>query len=361
MTDNNESEKSPVSSGIILFFGGIFKYLQISIVFIATSLWTLCFFWAPWVKKYSIIYCKYAAEDLKENWLGFIKTSGVLISALLICLIIYLPAISPVIAVFNMSDKADISTVDKVYEGKGISTIHAIMDPLKRIDDGVLMTNFFGVRFWADNKYHTQIGEFQMYRHILIVMRDRLGRNRSSSPANKYLVEAVNQLSVDSTAIYPVNFDFQLRKTIYSLKSYENNLIDDRKTKTKKPTAVFIVNSDNLAEAVKYMRIQLSSISDVNLPISFLNADDDYDITRGNLVATYNFLLNLGPDFKEKMIEKGAYEDAYLPLLRDLKSAIDNRPFFVSEFIFKDLSALRGKTSIIATKMLEFANKLSDG
>ena len=75
------------------------------------------------------------------------------------------------------------------------------------------MTNFLGVKFWNDNVYYQQQGQFVMYRQELFVLRDYIARNRSSDGQNENLVEAHNYISVDSSSFYPVNYDLQIKQT----------------------------------------------------------------------------------------------------------------------------------------------------
>jgi hypothetical protein len=314
------------------------------------------------IEKYVRMYLNWLTFTIKENYVGFRKTLGALLSTSLPLLILWLVIIAPVIAVFTMNAKMHAYEVKK-YENKGITSIHAIIDPLQDIASNlVLMTNFLGVRFWNDNSYNTQIGYFQMTRHNVLVYRDYIGRNRSSNPVNLFLRRAHNEISLDSTAIfYPANFDLQLRRTLSNLRKYENALVEDQDKNMVDRKALFIANSDNFGKALRKLREELLSVSDIEGDIAFLNSDDDYDNLRGHLISLYEFINGLENDFKEKMIKKGVYEEIYIPMITKINNVIKKRPFFVSELMFNHVSTLRGNAQAIAIKMEELASKLDDG
>ncbi len=313
------------------------------------------------IDKYTRMYWEWLTGEFSEYFIPWLRTNWAIATLVPFIAIVWFTFLAPLTAVFTMSEKPDIYNIQE-YEGEGNSTIHAIMDPLEYIaSDNVLMTNFWGVRFWNDNLYNQQIGQFRMYRQILFTFRDYLGRNRSSDGQSDDLITAHNEISPDSSSVYPVNFDIQVRKTIKSLQKYQADLERDKDKPVHQREAIFIANSDNLAKSVRLWREQLLSSSDPELPVKFLNADDNYMELRGDIIALYQFLKGIEPDYKAKMIEKGAYEEAYLPLLAAMKNVIENKPFFITEFVQNHVSQLRGNSQALATKMAEFASKLDDG
>jgi hypothetical protein len=356
-TDQSGNQRSQILYGLYHLFTGIFKVIWLILSGIFNLIWGLCRKYSTQIKDLTNRYQEWIITMFQEHLGSWVKMNGALISIFFVFILSWFAVIGPfIIAPFTMSESADIDSI-KEYKGYGNSTVHGLIDPLQRIADGVLMTNFLGVRFWNDNVYYQQQGQFVMYRQELFVLRDYIARNRSSDGQNENLVEAHNYISVDSSSFYPVNYDLQIKNSIRSLHQYLNDIKKENDSKAAK----FIANSDNLAKGVRLLREQVLSIADPHMGISFANADNDYYKLRGNLIALYQFLKSLEPDFKSKMIEKGAYQESYLPLLKDLRLTIEMRPLFVMELLKHDLSTLRGKAQTIATKMAEFANKLADG
>ncbi|MBT3726541.1 DUF2333 family protein [bacterium] len=313
------------------------------------------------IEKYARQYVEWLVSEFSENFIPWLKTNWAFLTLVPFAVILWFSLLAPITAMFTMSEKPDIYNIVQ-YEGNGNSTIHAMMDPLNHISrDEVLMTNFWGVRFWNDNVYNQQIGQFRMYRQILFTFRDYIGRNRSSNGQNDDLITAHNEISPDSSSVYPVNFDFQVKKTIKALERYQNNLEIDKEKPLHEREAVFIANSDNLAKSIRLWREQLLSSSDPSLPVTFMNGDNDYMELRGDIISLYQFMKGIEPDYKTKMIEKGAYEESYLPLLEMMKVIIERKPFFITEFIQHHVTSLRGNSQALATKMNEFASKLDDG
>ena len=357
--------ENPEASNQILYgfyhvFLGIFRGLRFLIVTIYTLLSRFLGKNKDIIFHYVRLYKTWLFSILSEHYKVWFRVNGALLSLILFFILAWLPFFAPLIAPFYMSTEPDIEQV-KVYPGEGLSTIHGLLDPLERIADGILMTNYFGVNDWDDNLYNQQIGFFVMYRQELLILRDYLARNRSSSGQNEHLVEAHNFISVDSEAMMPVNFDRQVRKTMKALKSYLKELEQNKASKNNFHSTVFIANPDNLAKSVRLLREQLLSVSNANADVDFMNADNNFYRLRGHLIALYQFLKGLETDFKAKMTEKGAYTDSYLPLISDLKEAISFQPIFVMEWFKHDVSALRSRAQSITIKMNEFAEKLADG
>ena len=235
MTEQRQDEQRPeeqstepeagnqILYGFYHLFLGIFRGLRFIIVTIYTLLKRFIVKNKEIIFHYATLYKNWLLGILKEHYKVWFKVNGALVSIFLVFIIAWVPFLSPLIAPFYMSTGPDIEQV-KVYKGEGQSTVHGILDPLERIADGILMTNYFGVNFWDDDLYYQQIGLFVMYRQELLTLRDYLARNRSSSGQNEHLVEAHNFISVDSESIMPVNFDRQVRKTIKALRAYLNEL-----------------------------------------------------------------------------------------------------------------------------------------
>jgi hypothetical protein len=370
MTDENVVEqkevkkerkiKNPIVLGLYYLFFGIFialwKFLKWSYKGSVEGFKK----YYPYWKGKAIAYKVWLFIEIKETYKPAGRMLKAIISMMVVFIFLWFTLFAPLFSPFVMNENLDIDNI-QTYEGVGISTVNALQDPLKRITDGILMTNLYGVRFWNDNRYNLQTGKFETYKYIYQSIRDFLGRNRSSNGANEFLINGYYRIATDSNALFYPNYDFQISKAITFLDKYNFDLEDDRDKEPGDKTAVFIVNSDNLADVLRLLRKHLMTEADTQRGITFLNADDDYDRLRGVLAVLYQFLAGLEGDFADKMKEKGAYKDNYVPLMTFIRETIIKRPFFVTEWISHDVSNLRGKAQSIGTKMGELANRLSDG
>jgi len=351
---------NPIVLGLYYLFFGIFialwKFLKWSYVSIIEGYRK----YYPTLKEKTIAYKVWLFKEVKENFKPAAKMSRAMLSVLVLFIFFWFMFLAPLISPLFMSEKPDIYNVQS-YEGVGISTINAIQKPLENISSGILMTNFYGVRFWNDNRYNQQIGQFEMYKNTVQSIRDFLGRNRSSNGANKFLIFAHQSITTDSNALLYPNYDYQISKTIRYLEKYKLDLEDDRDKEADEKTAIFIVNSDNLADVLFLLRKNLMTEADTNKGITLLNADNDYYRLRGSLIALYQFLAGIEADFKVKMMEKDGYKDNYIPLIKMIKETVEVKPFFVMEAFRHDVSTLRGKAQAISTKMAELANRLKNG
>ena len=123
--------------------------------------------------------------------------------------------------------------------------------------------------------------------------------------------------------------------------------------------AVFIVNSDNLAETLDKMKQQLQTTLAKKVE-NFTQVDDKFYQIRGNLLAMELIFKGLDKDFKNKMIDKSCYYENFLPIMEDIKNGARANHLIVLES-FGDLSKIEKQGNIISQKLSELIDKLRKG
>lgn len=306
-------------------------------------------------------------KDLGENifwyifnvkeWSIFIKRLVSLIVAGLLLLVLWLFPASLFVAPFYSITTGDLKPV-KIYEKEGFTTINSVKHGLEDLLNQGLVTNFVGVRTWIDNKYFEQLGQIEMYRIAMNALENHLARNRGTGGANEHLVQARADIYSDYEQPIFTSYTTRLNDTVDNLDKYLLELDQDSNKDMSKKRAVFIVNSDNLAEVLERIKQQLQTnlVGDTNL----LTEDDKFYKIRGNLIATYNFMIAIDKDFKNKMIDKTAYNENFLPIMESLEKAINHNPIVVLEFM-GHVSKIEKEANVIAQKLLELRDKLKNG
>lgn len=294
--------------------------------------------------------------NIKE-WSIFLKRLVSLIVAGILILILWLFPISLFVAPFYSLTTSDLKPV-KIYEKEGFTTINSVKHGLEDLKNQGLVTNFIGVRNWIDNKYFEQLGQIEMYRIAMNALENHLARNRGTGGANEHLVQARADIYSDYEQPIFTSYTTRLNDTVDNLDKYLLELDQDSNKDMSKKRAVFIVNSDNLAEVLERIKQQLQTnlVGDTNL----LTEDDKFYKIRGNLIATYNFMIAIDKDFKNKMIDKTAYNENFLPIMESLEKAINHNPIVVLEFM-GHVSKIEKEANVIAQKLLELRDKLKNG
>jgi len=295
--------------------------------------------------------------DYKE-WGIFVKRLVSLVVLVVLSLILWIFPVSLIVAPFySITNNTPHSiTIHKDTVGK--TTVTSVRDGLQDLIDYGLVTNFTGVKLWIDNKYYEQVGEIEMYRIAINTLENNLARNRGTSGANKYIVQARSDIYADYDLPIFTSYTTRVKQTIKSLDKYLNELEADKTKPMIERNAIFIVNSDNLAEVLDKLKQQLQT--NIMRKSSFFSNDDKFYRIKGNLLAIDRFLQGIDYDFKDKMLDKTSYNENFVPMLELTKSTITQNHLVILE-AFGHLSKLEKNANLIAQKLGELRDKLRNG
>ncbi len=294
--------------------------------------------------------------NIKE-WGIFLKRLFSLLVAGAVFTGLWLFPVSLIVAPFYSVTTSKLKTV-KIYQEEGVTTINSVKHGLEDLLSQGLVTNFIGVRTWIDNKYFEQVGQIEMYRIAMNALENNLARNRGTGGANEYLVQARADIYSDYEQPLFTSYTTRLNDTIQNMDLYLKQLHEDKDKEMNKKRAVFIVNSDNLAEVMDKLKQQLQTniVGDTNI----MTEDDKFYRIRGNLIAMYNFLQAIDKDFKDKMIDKTAYNENFVPIMESLEKAINHNPLIIMEFM-GHVSKIEKEANVISQKLSELKDKLKNG
>ena len=293
-----------------------------------------------------------------KNWLIFFKQLLILIAILFVLALSWI-GLSVFVAPFYSVTKSGEIQGFQTYNLEGETTTRAIQTGLKDLLNDGLITNFVGVRNIIDNKLNEQIGEIDMFRVSLNALENNLGRNRGTGGANEHLVQARSNIYADYSVPLFTSYTTLLTRTTTDLDKYLKRLELDKEVPMENKKAVFIVNSDNLAETLDKMKQQLQTTLAKKVE-NFTQVDDKFYQIRGNLLAMELIFKGLDKDFKNKMIDKSCYYENFLPIMEDIKNGARANHLIVLES-FGDLSKMEKQGNIISQKLSELIDKLRKG
>lgn len=293
-----------------------------------------------------------------KEWTIFAKRLLAVVLFSIVCFILWLFPLSLIVAPFYSITTGDLKKVEIYEDLEGKTTVSAVRNGVQGLLDKGLVTNFLGVNWWIDNKYNEQVGEIEMYRLAMYTLENNLGRNRGTGGANDYLTQARADIYADFELPIFTSYTTRLKNSIKNMDKYLAQLEEQKAMSSEKRKAVFIVNSDNLAEVLDKIKQQIQN----NLvgETTFTTEDDKFYRIRGNLIATYYYLKGIDPDFKNKMIDKTSYKDNFLPIMAALEKSISNNPIVILEF-FGHVSKIEKEANVITQKLGELRDKLRKG
>ena len=293
-----------------------------------------------------------------SEWKAFFKVLFNIVIISILCFVLWLFPVSLLVAPFYSitQDTAKAITVYKNLEGK--TTVNSVKNGLQDLLDEGLVTNFTGVNLYIDNKYYEQIGQIEMFRISINTLENNLARNRGTGGANKYLVKARSNIYADYNLPIFTSYTTRVKDTIGNINLYLDQLEKDQSKEVINKKAVFIVNSDNLAEVLDKLKQQLQT--NVMVKSTMFTNDDKFYKIKGNLIAISKFLHGIDYDFKEKMKDKSSYKDNFLPLLDLIEKAIAQNHIVIMESL-GHVSKLEKEANIIAQKLGELRDKLRNG
>lgn len=293
-----------------------------------------------------------------SEWLIFAKRSFVLIVIAALSFALWFFPLSLIVAPLYSITQTNVPTV-KTYEGLvGKTTTKALQNALQELVQEGLVTNFIGVRSWIDNKYYEQVGKIEMLRIGVDILENNLARNRGTGGANQHLVQARSDVYADFRIPLFTSYTTRTQQAIEEIEEYLKALEADDKKEMSEKSAVFIVNSDNLAVALDKLKQQLQT--NLMAKMTITTQDDKFYRIKGNLIAMYHLLKGIDHDFKLKMIDKSAYDENFVPILELLEKAIVHDHLIITEAL-GHVSKLEKEANLIAQKLAELRDKLKNG
>ncbi len=294
--------------------------------------------------------------DIYE-WKIFVKrflSIGVIV---VISFVLWMFPVSLIVAPFYSMTTNNVEKINH-YDEIGETTIKSVQRIINDLLDDGLVTNFTGVKFWIDNKYYQQVGEIEMLRIAINSLENNISRNRGTGGANKYLVQARSDVYADFGIPLFTSYSSRLKQADENIDMYLEQLQEDNNKDMNSKRAVFIVNSDNLAETLDKLKQQLQT--NIMIQPSFFSQDDKFYRLKGNLISMYKFLQGIDADFKNKMIDKTSYEENFVPLLELMEKSIAQNHLVILE-TFGHVSKLEKEVNLIAQKLGELRDKLKNG
>lgn len=295
--------------------------------------------------------------DISE-WKAFFKVFFNILVIFIVCFILWIFPGALVVSPFYSITKDEAKTITIYKDLEGKTTVNSVKNGLKDLLDEGLVTNFTGVNLYIDNKYNEQVGQIEMFRIAINTLENNLARNRGTGGANKYLVKARSNIYADYSLPIFTSYTTRVKDTIGNINIYLKQLEEDKNQEVNNKKAVFIVNSDNLAEVLDKLKQQLQT--NIMVKSSMFTNDDKFYKIKGNLIAISKFLHGIDYDFKEKMKDKSSYKDNFLPLLSLIKIAIAQNHIIIMESL-GHVSKLEKEANIIAQKLGELRDKLRNG
>jgi hypothetical protein len=293
-----------------------------------------------------------------QEWKIFIKRFLSLGLIAIIAFFLWIFPLSLFIAPFYSITTTTPPKIEIYNDLVGKTTVKAVQKNIDDLLDAGLVTNFTGVNIWIDNKYYEQVGQIEMLRIAVNTLENNLARNRGTGGANKYLVQARSDIYADYTLPIFTSYTTRLKQARSNIDKYLAQLSKDSTKDMNSKEALFIINSDNLAEVLDKIKQQLQT--NIMLKQSFFTGDDKFYRLKGNLIAMYQFLKGIDTDFKDKMIDKTSYEENFVPLLQLMEKAIGQNHFVILE-TFGHISKLEKEVNLIAQKLGELRDKLRNG
>lgn len=296
----------------------------------------------------------------KDGWITTVKKLSFLVILFIIIILSWRLVISAFVAPFYSSTVKveNMLKIDKYPELEGKTTVMSIKTGLEGMLDRGLVTNFFGVNKWIDNRINEEIGQLEIYRVAANVLENNLARNRGTGGANKYLVQARSELYADYELAAFTSYTTMLKRSLKNMDKYLDDLEKNKNIPMQDKTAVFIVNSDNLAESLDKIKQLIQT--NLSRKITFMDEDDKFYRIKGNLLATYYFLEGIDFDFKNKMIDKGSYNENFLPIKEAIIEALKQDHFVIMESL-GHVSKIEKEANVICQKITELRDKLKQG
>lgn len=297
----------------------------------------------------------------KSEWFVFLKRLSALSIFSVIAFAIWIMVAGPV-AFFYSDVHKDFINISKEKDYHGINTINSVVYSLQDMLDKGLVTNFIGVRWWIDNRPNEEIGKIRIFRIISEGLENNLARNRGTGPVNSDIANARARLFIDYESPFLPSYTTMVKQAIKFYKKFTEDLMADYNLPINQRKALFIPDAVNLSAVIDKVKKEIQTTISVEATNNFFQEDDEYYLIRGKLVATYLFMSGVGDDFKEKLKDKEAYDETYLPLMDLLKKTIDRKTFFViTHYATNDLAYIRGNAQLVANMMTELRNKLNNG
>lgn len=296
----------------------------------------------------------------KDGWIITIKKFSFILLFIIVILLAWRLIISAFVAPFySQTVKVEkMIKIDKYPELEGKTTVMAMRSGLQEMLNRGLVVNFFGVNKWIDNRINEEIGQLEIFRVATNVLENNLARNRGTGGANKFLVQSRSELYADYELSAFTSYTTMLKRSLVNMDRYLLDLEKNKNTSETNKTAVFIVNSDNLAEALDKIKQLIQT--NLSRKITCMSEDDKFYKIKGNLLATYYVLEGIDFDFKNKMIDKGSYNENFIPIKEAIIQALKQDHLVIMESL-GHVSKIENEANVICQKLTELRDKLRKG
>jgi hypothetical protein len=287
-----------------------------------------------------------------NEWIIFFKRILALFTILLLLFFLWWFPISPVVSIFYSSTNYKYLSVESDSNIKGTATIQGYKNIVKSLLDKGLITDFIGVRYWIDNNYYQQIGIIEILRPAILGLENYLARNRSSGNTNTNIVMARGKINGDFKEPFFPSYSRNLKHVYSSLELYSTELSQS------KNNAVFIVNSDNLADFLDLLKKELMA-NNSQTSIDFMQEDNYYYRLRGKLIALRYIFDGIDKDFGDLLRTKGIYDTSFNELYNLIKEGSSHQPsIIISSDFSNDYTVMVSKITTISMKISELKDKL---
>lgn len=245
----------------------------------------------------------------------------------IVCFIIVILAVVSLIIMFINSKKPDrleLGTLDKGIKGAAFVKVNELL--IMQMYDNWLPNDLFWPTAFLDNMPNFQIGELEVVRYNVRVLRDNLSRMRTTDKLDPWAEGAFTGLSNDPFKWWFPSAESKWRKAYKDLEAYNNGL--------KNGTSFFYPRADNLVEllsqyaslmggvntrlinapkrketilpATEDVRRELKNGEMIQLDIPWRKIDDNFYYAQGVAYALYESFRAIRTDFYEVLKRKNS-------------------------------------------------------
>jgi len=245
----------------------------------------------------------------------------------IVCFIILILVVVSLIIMFINSKKPDrleLGTLEKDVKGAAFVKVNQLL--IRQMCDNWLPNDLFWPTAFLDNMPNFQIGELEVVRYNIRVLRDNLSRMRTTDKLDPWAEGAFTSLSNDPLKWWFPSAESKWRKAYEDLEAYNKGL--------KNGTSFFYPRSDNLVELLGQYASLMGGVNTrlinapqrkgtilpatedagkpstgdavVQLDIPWRKIDDNFYYAQGVAYALYESFKSVRMDFYEVLQRKNS-------------------------------------------------------